>query len=83
MRADGYYWVRTAEQPNWVVAQWWGDCWLFTGGLHMPSDDDLPGLEVAGLAEKPLGLAWREFIDAVADALRVPKLLDWLTARLR
>ncbi|MGV1682928.1 hypothetical protein [Sphingopyxis sp. NJF-3] len=24
--------------------------------------------------------AWREFIDAVADALRIPPMLDWLTA---
>ena len=26
--------------------------------------------------------AWREFIDEVAKALRIPAMLDWLSARL-
>ena len=29
-----------------------------------------------------LDKAWREFIDAVADALRIPAMLDWLSAKL-
>lgn len=29
-----------------------------------------------------LDKAWREFADEVAKALRIPAMLDWLTARL-
>lgn len=83
MRADGYYWVRTADQPDWHIGQWWSDCWMFPGGLHMVSDDELEGLEVAGLAEKPLNLAWAEFMDTVAKALGIYRILDWIAARLR
>lgn len=29
-----------------------------------------------------LDKSWREFIDALAEALHIPRILDWLAAKL-
>ena len=54
-----------------------------SGSESVYVDSDLLDLEIAGLALKPLDLAWDEFIVTLGEALRVPQILDWLSARLR
>lgn len=75
-----YFWVRENPVDPWEPAQIDGSRVYVTGVEEV---GNLADYEIAGECLKPLDLAWREFFDAVAEALRIPQLLDWLTRRLR